>query len=116
MELITHTLKAPEAKYYFFMGSNGECFFKIYQYSDDDTFCVFSELSVSDSFRQKGIGNYALNTAIDLSKSLNCKYLYLWVEKSSWMFDWYKRKGFIQREDFKDIQNNVWMRLKITEK
>ena len=110
VKLISHSLSAPEAMYFYFMGQNGECFFKIYEYSNDSTFCVFSELSVSNKFRKKGIGDFALSFAVDLANSMNCDFIYLWVDKDSWMFDWYKRRGFVEIEEFKDIPNNVWMR------
>lgn len=67
----------------------------LYAYNDDPYSIFLSNLEVNHNFRNKGIGNYMINVVVNhLAPNLGRTKLYLCVDEKSWMFDWYKRKGF----------------------
>lgn len=82
---------------------------RMYWYSDDNTTIYFEGLNVACRERRKGFGTKLLeileNNAICLGATISC----LGVRKNSWMQEWYKRKGYV---DFQDYENGdfVWMK------
>lgn len=69
--------------------------FCLYAYNDDSDSIFLSNLEVNNDFRNNGIGNFMLDLAVNhLAPNLGRTKLYLCVDEKSWMFDWYKRKGF----------------------
>ena len=69
---------------------------------------VFRSLKVNPSKRRKGYGDRLLSTLEDIARGLGCDSSVLWVRKSSWMHDWYKRRGYEDYDDYYD-QSFVWM-------
>ena len=53
-------------------------------------------LSVVNDVRHKGLGNILLAECEALAKKLGLKEVYLSAEKDSFVFDWYKRHGYIK--------------------
>lgn len=68
---------------------------------------VFKSIKVDSCKRRKGYGNELLNTLENIARNLGCDSCTLWVNKYTWMHDWYKRKGY---EDFDDYDEQfIWM-------
>ena len=81
---------------YYIILDNGNGIITMQIDNDDKTLGCISGLSVTDSARNKGLGNELLKACEELAKSLNIKELYLSAEKKSWVFEWYKRHGYIK--------------------
>lgn len=64
--------------------------------NDDKTSGCISGLSVSKKARNNGLGNILLKECEKLAKKLGLNEIYLSAEKTSFVFEWYKRKGFIK--------------------
>ena len=107
---ISHTSKTDWGGSILIMEKNGRAFARTYWFNDDDKTIYFDWLSVDESERGNGIATELLNAHIETAKLYNIESM-LWVEKGSWIHDWYKRKGY---QDFKDNEkeiNAIWMRM-----
>lgn len=69
---------------------------------------AFKNVEVDPSERRKGYGNELLTTLENIARGLGCDSCALWADKSAWMHDWYKRRGY---EDYADYDDPafVWM-------
>lgn len=81
---------------YYIMLNNGKGIVTMQIDNDNQTLGCISGLSVEDSSRNKGLGNELLKACEELAKSLGIIKLYLCVEKKSWVYEWYKRCGYIK--------------------
>jgi len=107
---MSHTSKTDWGWSILIMEKNGKAFARTYWFNDDDKTIYFDWLSVDESERGNGIATELLNAHIETAKLYNIESM-LWVEKGSWIHDWYKRKGY---QDFKDNEkeiNAIWMRM-----
>lgn len=50
--------------------------------------------------------NYCEGLAIKIGAPNVC----LWVEKNSWMHQWYARRGYLDGDDKEDQENTIWMK------
>jgi GNAT superfamily N-acetyltransferase len=95
----------------FLMEAGGIAFGRVYWYSDDKDTIYLEGLSVDANFRQSGIGNILLNKLEEIGRnSRPSKFICLWVEKDSWMHEWYKRHGYSDLKDHELEKNSIWMR------
>jgi len=81
---------------YYIILDNGNGMITLQIDNDNKTFGWISNLSVFDKARKKGLGNRLLKECENLAKDLKLQKIYLTAEKDSFVFDWYKRKGFIK--------------------
>lgn len=83
----------------------------LYSYSDDINSIYISNLFVKESKRKNNLGNNMLCYALILAKLLNVKTVYIRVNKTSWMYEWYRRNGFIDSisQYRKGKSNMIWM-------
>lgn len=70
--------------------------FSLHYYSDNPDIVYFFSLFVTDKYRNQGLGNAILEYAENFAVEHNFKTISLKVEENTWMFDWYKRKGYIE--------------------
>ena len=77
--------------------------------NDEPELAYLKGLSVHCDSRKEGLGNKMLDTAMTQAKRNGCKYAYLHAEKDSFVFDWYKRKGFKYYGDAPDENGFVVM-------
>jgi len=85
----------------------GKSFVQVYWYHDDPLSFYIASLYVTDT--KKGLGNNLLDLCEDLGRELSKKDSYLWVEKNSWMHEWYLRRGYTDYKDH-EKENYIWMR------
>lgn len=85
----------------------GYCRADIYRYKDQSV-AVFKNIATVPNERQKGYGNELLATLENIARGLGCDSCVLWADRSAWMHDWYKRRGY---EDYADYDDPafVWM-------
>ena len=81
---------------YYIILDNGNGMITMQIDNDDKILGCITNLSVTDLARKKGLGDRLLKECEELAKSLGIKEIYLTAEKGSFVFDWYKRKGFIK--------------------
>lgn len=69
---------------------------------------VFKNVEVDPRKRRRGYGNELLTTLENIARVLGCDSCVLWTDRSAWMHDWYKRRGY---EDYADYDDPafVWM-------
>jgi len=92
------------------MEKNGKAFARTYWFSDDNSTIYFDWLSVDKSERGNGIATLLLNSHIEVAKELNVTTM-LWVKKETWMYEWYKRKGYVDYKDYEKESNAIWMKI-----
>lgn len=95
---------------YIYRGDNYR--FSLYVYNDDMKTMYLSSVRVNPTVRKKGIGNYILDIAENEAKKYGADNILLIVSKSSWVHDWYKRRGFadFMIDKHKDY---IWMQKQI---
>ena len=81
---------------YYIILDNGNGMITMQIDNDDKTSGCISGISVTDKARKKGLGDRLLKECENLAKDLKLQEIYLTAEKDSFVFDWYKRKGFIK--------------------
>ena len=109
MKIIIHKNKWNWGVSYTLITSNGlgELNF-CYEYKAPEL-AYFGSLLVHESVRQKGIATFLHNKAISMAKELGFKKVQIKTEKERWMKDWYKRLGFKEDGDNKDMEGYVNM-------
>ncbi len=111
---IKHEYKNKSDYGTFFMLEDGSALCRIYGFKDDDSYMVLDSLSVKPNFRNRGIGTRLQEIREEYAKKKNCTHVFLWVEKNSWMIDWYKRRGYIEKGVYDKEDGCVWMRKDFT--
>ena len=96
---------------YLYRGDN--YMFNLYVYNDDMKTMYLSSIRVNPTARKKGIGNDILVTAENEAKKYGADNIRLFVSRSSWVHDWYKRYGFVDFmiDKYKDY---IWMEKQIS--
>lgn len=80
----------------------------LYLYLDDSSTIYLSNLKVRKQYRRQGFGRKLLEMQEQIGISLNATTFCLWVQKGSWMHDWFIRRGY---SDFNlhERKGFVWM-------
>ena len=61
---------------------------------DEPLQAFFSGLSVCEPYRKRRRGTKCLECAMEQARLEGCKYAYLMADMDSFVFEWYKRRGF----------------------
>lgn len=112
---VTHHKTNAWGKEKLIMESGGCAFARVYWFNDDVNTIFLGSLSVEDWARSQGIGTHLQEMREKLGRELGYRFSCLWVKKDTWMYDWYKRRGY---EDFKiheEEENAVWMKKQLRE-
>lgn len=84
-------------------------------WDDDDPDTVYIDsLSVNKDMRQRGIARHILTMLETVGCRLGAKQCRLSVIVNSWIYDWYKRRGYIDYSDHDD-SHFIWMQKDIRE-
>lgn len=92
------------------MEESGKGFARIYWYLDDPNSIYLDSLIVSENFRKLGLGRTLQELREGIGVFRLAKYSYLWVEKDSWMGEWYKRREYSYYKEYEQLNNCIWMR------
>ena len=106
---ILHLNKSEEGGAIMIMEKNGAAFARTYWFNDTTHEITFDFLSVEKKQRKKGIATELIQGHIQTAKELGLQST-LWVNKETWMYNWYKRLGYVEYSSYEDIENAVWMK------
>lgn len=90
------------------MQKHGKAFARLYMFHDDPKKCYLNWLSVSPDARRNGIGTRLQELREELGIARGAEVAHLVVDKESWMYEWYKRRGYVEYQDHEEGQ--VWMK------
>lgn len=97
----------------FLMWGDGTGFVRIYMYKNDNESLYIDNLSVDADFRHRLLATDILENIERICFNIGAKFTYLWCCKDTWMYDWYKRIGYIEHSVHDESYNEVWMRKEI---
>ncbi len=107
---ILHTSESEWGSSVLIMEKNGKAFCRTYWFNDNTSTIYFDWLSVNENERRNGIANELLNAHIEVAKIFEVETC-LWVKKETWLYKWYKRKGYTDYKNYKEEKNAIWMRI-----
>ena len=107
--VIKHENKTPWGYHAIFMVEDGKGIGRVYWYDGETEVAIMDMLGVNEEYRKNGLGttlqiireNYALEKGFIK--------MTLYTDPGSWMYEWYKRRGYVYTEDKNDEDGNVWM-------
>ena len=108
--MIYHMAKYDWGTQYCFIERNGYAVGRLYTYKGENGVAYIEGLHVSDEQRKKRYGTMMLMHLIDKCTEIGAKECILWCDKNGWVYEWYKRLGFMYVEDKRDQDGYVWMR------
>lgn len=106
---ISHQSETDLFKSILIMKDDGTAFSRIYWFNDDNTTVYLDWLSVDELQRKKGIGKKLQEIREEIGRLFGAKTSCLWVNKNSWMHDWYQRRGYVDWKDYEQEENCIWM-------
>lgn len=80
----------------------------VYWYSDDTSTVYLCNLNVYPAHTKKGFGKELQTLREDIGRNLQAKHSCLWVQKNTWMHEWYKRRGYSDLKDH-STKGYIWM-------
>jgi GNAT superfamily N-acetyltransferase len=92
------------------MEKKGKAFARVYWYYDDLKTIYLDWLTVSEDERKKGLGTHLQQIRENIGRRTGATTSCLWVEKNTWMHEWYKRRGYVDWKDNDNHENAVWMK------
>jgi len=93
----------------YIMQRDGCAFVRLYFYNDDFNTIYIEGLSVDQKERGKGRGTELLKVAEKEAKKINGTMICLWVNKYSWVHNWYQCQGYVDSKDHDCEPNSIWM-------
>lgn len=109
IEFIYHHKKSSWGRSVLIMAAGGVAFARIYWYNNDEKTAYLDMLSVNEEYRKCGIGTELQKIRELIAISTGATEARLWVDKDSWMHEWYKRRGYTDYADYEHVENCVWM-------
>jgi len=113
VKTIQHTHKLHWGTYFYFMEKKGVAFGRAYIYNDQKDRIFLDSLHVDKLYRHSGYGQKMQIIREELGRKMKCKWAYLYVKKKSWMWKWYKRRGYKFVDNVKDREGFIWMKKKL---
>lgn len=91
------------------MEASGAAFARVYCFNDDKLVVYLDSLHVNDKARKQGIGTELQMLREQIGVDAGAVQSMLWVEKGTWMLEWYKRRGYVYYSDHEQEADCVWM-------
>ena len=99
----------------YIMKKDGLAMCRVYMFHDNQRELFISELSVDPLIRQSGWGTKLIETFHLIAKESNREFTYLFVDKNSWMYNWYSKMGYSYHSEYHDAEENfIWVKRKVT--
>jgi GNAT superfamily N-acetyltransferase len=92
------------------MEKSGKAFGRISRYYNNETAVYLDSLSVDAEIRRRGVATGLQEIRENIGRSLGATVSCLWVEKNTWMHDWYKRRGYEDWIPHEHEENSIWMK------
>ena len=106
---IQHTNEDKDGFSFSIMEQEGNAFGHAYIYKVNNSVIFLDMLSVSPEYRRQGIGTKLQELREQLGRDYGAEFSKLFVNKDSWLCEWYKRRGY----DFNGFRHHrpdhVWM-------
>ena len=106
---IQHTNEDKDGFSFSIMEQEGNAFGYAYIYKVNNSVIFLDMLSVSPEYRRQGIGTKLQELREQLGRDYGAEFSKLFVNKDSWLCEWYKRRGY----DFNGFRHHrpdhVWM-------
>ena len=93
------------------MSNNGAAFMRILL--NGFTSIELEGLSVSEEFQRQGYGTVFVELFGLIGSMLRMETLYLTVDRTSWVYDWYKELGYKEKCNTERVLHEVWMFKKV---
>lgn len=106
---IQHTKEDEEGLSFYIMEQEGRAFARAYIYKTEKSTIYLDMLSVSPEIRQQGVGTQLQEMREQIGLDNGAYAAKLFVDKDSWMYQWYKRRGYFSIGVRSDYPNYVWM-------
>ena len=88
---------------------------RVSYYIDEPDRVYLDGLSVDIRVRGKGLGAKVLELQEQIGRVLGVQYLCMCVRKESWMYNWYKKKGYVDYHEDDEVAY-MWVRKEINKK
>jgi len=97
----------------YFMEKNGNAVALLNWYFEGDynDSIILSNMNVNTYHRKKGYGTRLQEVRENLGIQLGAKCSYLWVDKNTWQYDWYIRRGYEYYPENEHEDSN-WTKMK----
>ena len=106
---IQHTNEDKDGFSFSIMEQEGNAFGYAYIYKVNNSVIFLDMLSVSPEYRRQGIGTKLQELREQIGREYGAEFSKLFVNKDSWLCEWYKRRGY----DFNGFRHHrpdhVWM-------
>ena len=112
MDFIKHINNESWGVSTFIMEKNGNAMAHCYYYNDCKEVIYLDTLNVSEEYRRQRLGTKLQEIREDIGRSVGAKKSMLFVDKNSWMREWYKRRGYIDEEECEN-PDFIWMEKKL---
>ena len=108
-QFISHYAHESWGSEIYIMEINGKAFGRAYWYYDDSSTIYLAGLSVNKEERKMGIGTELQNIREEIGRKMGATISCLWVQKNTWMHEWYKRRGYKDWGKNEHEKNTIWM-------
>jgi hypothetical protein len=92
------------------MESEGRSYARLDIFSDYPKVSKITDLSTNFDSRKRGFASKIISRCEEISREYEVYSICLWVEKHSWMYDWYSKLGYVEYADHNEEKGAVWMR------
>lgn len=110
LNYIYHISMCDWGVFIYIMEKKGSSFARLYWYHEDMSNVYLDSMSVNEEARRKGLGTKMQEIREKIGVQLGFSTSHLWVEKDSWMNEWYKRRGYKNGKIYKGEKNVTWMK------
>lgn len=111
-EYISHYKHYEEGGSILLMDALGRAFGRCYWYNDDMSIIYLDWLSVEEECRNKKMATKLQVVREEIGKLLGAEYSMLYVDKGSWMKEWYEKRGYEYWENYDE--EYIWMKKVLT--
>ena len=91
----------------FIMESEGRSYARLDIFSDTSK---ITDLSTNLDSRKRGFASQIISRCEEISRESKVSSICLWVDKDSWMYNWYSKLGYVEYADNEEEKGAVWMR------
>lgn len=106
---IQHTNEDKDGFSFSIMEQEGNAFGYAYIYKVNNSVIFLDMLSVSPEYRRQGIGTKLQELREQLGRDYGAEFSKLFVNKDSWLCEWYKRRGYDFNGFRHHLPDHVWM-------
>lgn len=97
---------------WFFASHMMRSIIRVYFFRDDISIHYLEGFHTEYVDRKKGFGKQLFEKVISFCRQCNAQEVRLWCNKQSWVYDWYKKQGFVDEGIKKDDEPGcVWLTL-----